>query len=1402
MAETVNVAVRVRPFLPGEERPDAGGVAVAPNPNYDPEVVPTVHNLSTSSKYAGGMVRVQSGRVTAAGRELDMTSAYDFVFGSDAPQDDVYAVVAPSVNSVVRGINCTVFAYGQTGTGKTFTMLGKDLEDHLLHDGIAAAAKEEARADWGVIPRACRDLFAHLDEPGRSGVVHCSYMQIYNDRLYDLMQDAKRQFPLSIREPFPSGAVGGGGSRFFRQQEIFVQGLSQFRVTSFEDVLRILETGGHNRAVRATEYNEQSSRSHAVLRLTVECEESVNSGTEGDAEEHDEVDGGGDEGSIGGDGDDDDGKQKADEKNNKGKKKKKPTGVIIRRAKLNLVDLAGSEKWNTRARIEGARAKELTNINHSLSALGNVIGALTEKRRSHIPYRDSKLTRLLQDSLGGNCRTTVICTLSPSALSAEESASTLSFANRAMRVLVRIKVNEVVDDTVLLQRAQAEIARLRRKLRNRSGKRYKELIHQVHALREMNLDVRAENQKLKNKVRKLQAKLASSRKGGRRMRGGSGNVGDTVVLDPSFQFPPDYNTYGGNGGPAGGAEAMLASLGDVLRPDQRAQLQRELGAKVLRGGKAGGVGEAALQMAEVNCAETLAAESAHLDAVQEERAALEAQLRLLQEQMGDGVYGDSDSAFGEEGRSIGQEKAKGGEGRGARGDSEDAEKALAGAEAAATELRECMASSSPTPPPRPPPPAAESTVDALASEISAAAADDDEEGGVDEVEEAAMAAHLADLQAREDALNAEILKLEQELGEEADSSCAAEDGGVSDGDDVNAASTGQEGSAPPESISEVDLIPVKLASPANLQNSSSSLHTKAVPQRGTPDGDAKLAAVSSSPSHQSPGTQVAVELRMARGPAVPAGYNPEYDRQFDSLLQQRRDVGDADVQQHRPSPRHKPVAEAEAQLSLPSVGTTGATDRGAVPRQPGGRQHFPSVAGGRVPRLEARSPAQIRAAQRRGGAWGGRRAGKKRGTKKKRKKKANNQTGYLYDDSSPRHDEATSSASILAQIWDENAGTGGGGGEGGTGVLGSPSSFFGDAELNDENAYEEAREKISRRGNGGGGGSAAGGGGGGGGGAGAGAGVGPGRRNRKQRSATRTNGRRNHILEGGGGGSDLLSFDERGSDVGLRVRVYRARIDDWQKATIVDYDPESGMHRLRYDRGGESQWHQMTERRYRVLGYANPGGSSPKGERSSYPVQRRGRAKKKKKVKGRRKAAAVKAAYDLGDGAYSKAVAKHGNVYASKQQRKQQHARPSRAESGGQTVQHHYHHHHHHHTMDSAGAVAGGAAGSEASGSLPPRPKGAFDEMPPKAVGVGEILFPDDSGATEEIAEAAATAAAGEGADTGGLSDSDEDNPLGMLPLMAGAGGSLNGSVLGGAEALENDILGAIKAEGHGYGPN
>lgn len=150
-----------------------------------------------------------------------------------------------------------------------------------------------------------------------------------------------------------------------------------------------------------------------------------------------------------------------------------------------------------------ARTKELKNINQSLSALGNVISALTQRRRSHIPYRDSKLTRLLQDSLGGNTRTTIIATLSPASNAIDETISTLQFADRAKRVMVRVHVNEMVDDAVLLARAQAEIVRLKLKLKQHESKKVDDLQVNVGSLQRQVVHLENENKKLKRTVEKL-----------------------------------------------------------------------------------------------------------------------------------------------------------------------------------------------------------------------------------------------------------------------------------------------------------------------------------------------------------------------------------------------------------------------------------------------------------------------------------------------------------------------------------------------------------------------------------------------------------------------------------------------------------------------------------------------------------------------------------------------------------------------------------------------------------------------------------------------------------------------------------------------------------------------------------
>ncbi|KAE9137074.1 hypothetical protein PF010_g1439 [Phytophthora fragariae] len=314
--------------------------------------------------------------------DRELRYAYDRVFNEKAGQGDVFDYLRDGVQQVAQGFNCTIFAYGQTGTGKTHTMLGNDLEHHLDPTTLDPETPE-CCPNWGVIPRAIESLFEELrsiSRHGSAGVVHCSYMQIYNNDVYDLLQDNKQRMkdPLAVRE-----MIKGNG------KQIYVSGLSEFRVTNLQETLQLLKAGNRNRTIRATAYNEKSSRSHALLQLSIEVESrGLESAT-----------------------------------------------TIIRRAKLNLVDLAGSEKWDKDVVLGSDRSKELTSINQSLSALGNVISALVNPKRTHIPYRDSKLTRLLQDSLGGNTRTVVIATISPSESSVDETISTLQFAERANRYL-------------------------------------------------------------------------------------------------------------------------------------------------------------------------------------------------------------------------------------------------------------------------------------------------------------------------------------------------------------------------------------------------------------------------------------------------------------------------------------------------------------------------------------------------------------------------------------------------------------------------------------------------------------------------------------------------------------------------------------------------------------------------------------------------------------------------------------------------------------------------------------------------------------------------------------------------------------------------------------------------------
>ncbi|KAK2502999.1 hypothetical protein MC885_002616 [Smutsia gigantea] len=297
---------------------------------------------------------------------------FDRVFPPNTTQEQVYHACAMQiVKDVLAGYNGTIFAYGQTSSGKTHTMEGK------LHDPQL----------MGIIPRIARDIFNHIYSMDENLEFHIkvSYFEIYLDKIRDLLDVTKTN--LSVHEdknrvPFVKVELYGSLSI------CPLQGCTERFVSSPEEILDVIDEGKSNRHVAVTNMNEHSSRSHSIFLINIKQE---NMETE-----------------------------------------QKLSG------KLYLVDLAGSEKVS-KTGAEGAVLDEAKNINKSLSALGNVISALAEGTKSYVPYRDSKMTRILQDSLGGNCRTTMFICCSPSSYNDAETKSTLMFGQRSVAGAKTIK---------------------------------------------------------------------------------------------------------------------------------------------------------------------------------------------------------------------------------------------------------------------------------------------------------------------------------------------------------------------------------------------------------------------------------------------------------------------------------------------------------------------------------------------------------------------------------------------------------------------------------------------------------------------------------------------------------------------------------------------------------------------------------------------------------------------------------------------------------------------------------------------------------------------------------------------------------------------------------------------------
>ncbi|KAM8923926.1 kinesin-like protein KIF11 isoform 2-T2 [Pelodytes ibericus] len=322
---------------------------------------------------------------------------FDMVFGPAAKQIEVYrSVVCPILDEVIMGYNCTVFAYGQTGTGKTFTMEGErspDGEFTWEQDPLA-----------GIIPRTLHQIFEKLTENGTEFSVKVSLLEIYNEELFDLLS--------------PAPDVGERLQMFDdprNKRGVIIKGLEEVTVHNKDEVYHILERGAAKRTTASTLMNAYSSRSHSVFSVTIHMKETTVDGEE-----------------------------------------------LVKIGKLNLVDLAGSENIGRSGAVD-KRAREAGNINQSLLTLGRVITALVE-RAPHIPYRESKLTRILQDSLGGRTKTSIIATVSPASINLEETVSTLEYAHRAKNIMNKPEVNQKLTKRALIKEYTEEIERLKRDL--------------------------------------------------------------------------------------------------------------------------------------------------------------------------------------------------------------------------------------------------------------------------------------------------------------------------------------------------------------------------------------------------------------------------------------------------------------------------------------------------------------------------------------------------------------------------------------------------------------------------------------------------------------------------------------------------------------------------------------------------------------------------------------------------------------------------------------------------------------------------------------------------------------------------------------------------------------------------
>ncbi|KAF7552955.1 hypothetical protein G7Z17_g4008 [Cylindrodendrum hubeiense] len=420
----VKVVVRVRPPLNAND------------PGYD--LIPQRFQRSTVQTTSDTNLTIDSPQ----GRKLFV---FDRVFGPDVPQDGIWDYISDCVGAFTQGYNVSLLAYGQSGAGKSYTM------------GTSGPSEQYDTELMGVIPRAAAALFEKLDAPksspkttNRNSMSHlrtprgygqqndlgdrnwslkATYVEIYNEQLRDLL----------VPETTPLNERGNVAIREDVKGNIILTGLRQVEINSVEDLMNALNFGSSIRQTDATAINAKSSRSHAVFSLQLIQRKSTATPTPG-AEKRFSV------------------------------PLEAMTGQevsITTDSKLHFVDLAGSERLkNTGA--QGERAKEGISINAGLASLGKVISQLSSRQAgSHVSYRDSRLTRLLQDSLGGNAITYMIACVTPAEFHLSETLNTVQYAQRARAIQSKPRIQQIEegDKQAVIDRLKAEVSFLREQIR-------------------------------------------------------------------------------------------------------------------------------------------------------------------------------------------------------------------------------------------------------------------------------------------------------------------------------------------------------------------------------------------------------------------------------------------------------------------------------------------------------------------------------------------------------------------------------------------------------------------------------------------------------------------------------------------------------------------------------------------------------------------------------------------------------------------------------------------------------------------------------------------------------------------------------------------------------------------------